>query len=71
MIDVKLDEKDVGGREVKENMDKLLSCPRHDFRPRIPMQRYYTCSQCGGRVDFWACAWYMKGLEHAEAIDAG
>ncbi len=52
-------------KEVKANIALLDTCARHDFGPRIPLQRKYACSNCGGTVDTAARYWYGKGLEHA------
>lgn len=53
--------------EVKANMAKLESCPRHDFqRNENKLFSKFRCSVCGGTVDSITVHWYKKGLEHAK-----
>lgn len=57
-------------KEVRENQDRLRSCPRHDFQPDGPPQQLgvrYHCSACKGHIDAVCFAWYTKGIEHAAA----
>ena len=56
--------------EVRANIKKLDSCPKHDFVPfeedTKKFTNKYECKNCGGTVDNHAFRWYTKGLEHGK-----
>ncbi len=56
-------------KDVRVNLGKLDSCRRHRFGPHVPLQRRYTCEECGGSVNEQQRRWYQFGLEHAGGRD--
>jgi len=56
--------------ECKANLERLLSCDMHDFRPvgKDGPDRRYRCLCCGGEIRHLEFLWYQRGFTHGQSL---